>query len=180
MLLLARSVAVTMKGNPMSKPGIPPKQGLYDPRYEHDACGIGFVVNVKGKKSHEIVDQALTVLENLDHRGACGCEPNTGDGAGILLQVPHAFFREACADIGFDLPAAGHYGVGMVFLPQEAQQQRQCVAQLESIVEREGQRVLGWRDVPTDASNLGSVARDVLPVMRQVYVGRRRVPPTAF
>ena len=84
--------------------GLPPKQGLYDPRYEHDSCGVGFVVNIKGKKSHQIVEQALTVLENLDHRGACGCEENTGDGAGILLQVPHAFFQHACDGLGFHLP----------------------------------------------------------------------------
>ena len=172
MLLLARSVAVTMKGNPMSKPGIPARQGLYDPRYEHDACGIGFVVNVKGGKSHEIVDQALTVLENLDHRGACGCEPNTGDGAGILLQVPHAFLREACADIGFDLPTAGQYGVGMIFLPQDVQQQRQCMVQLESIVEREGQAVLGWRDVPTVNADLGATALSCEPAIKQIFIGR--------
>ena len=156
----------------MTKPGIPPKQGLYDPRYEHDACGIGFVVNVKGRKSHEIVDQALTVLENLDHRGACGCEPNTGDGAGILLQVPHAFFRGACADIGLALPAPGQYGVGMIFLPPDAQQQRQCMAQLESIVEREGQTVLGWRDVPTVNADLGDTARLCEPALKQIFIGR--------
>jgi glutamate synthase (ferredoxin) len=97
--------------------GLPPKQGLYDPRFEHDACGVGFVVNIKGDKSHEIIEQALTVLQNLDHRGACGCEENTGDGAGILLQVPHGFFQPACDGLGFDLPDPGEYGVGMIFLP---------------------------------------------------------------
>ena len=156
----------------MTQPGIPPKQGLYDPRYEHDACGIGFVVNVKGTKSHEIVDQALTVLENLDHRGACGCEPNTGDGAGILMQVPHAFFRDACADIGVALPSPGQYGVGMIFLPPDAQQQRQCMAQLESIVEREGQTVLGWRDVPTVNADLGATALSCEPAIKQIFIGR--------
>ena len=156
----------------MTQPGIPPKQGLYDPRYEHDACGIGFVVNVKGAKSHEIVDQALTVLENLDHRGACGCEPNTGDGAGILMQVPHAFLRDACADVGFDLPSPGQYGVGMIFLPPDAQQQRQCMAQLESIVEREGQTVLGWRDVPTVNADLGATALSCEPAIKQIFVAR--------
>ena len=95
----------------------PPKQGLYDPRFEHDACGVGFVVNIKGEKSHEIVEEALTVLQNLDHRGACGCEENTGDGAGILLQVPHAFFQDACEGSAFSLPDPGEYGVGMLFLP---------------------------------------------------------------
>src|ERR671938_509082 len=101
----------------MTRPSIPPKQGLYDPRYEHDACGIGFVVNIKGEKSHELVQQALTVLQNLDHRGACGCEDNTGDGAGILLQVPHKFLAEAVRGTSITLPAAGQYGVGVVFPP---------------------------------------------------------------
>ena len=96
----------------MTASGLPEKQGLYDPRFEHDACGIGFMVNIKGEKSHEIVEQALTVLENLDHRGACGCEENTGDGAGILIQVPHVFLKEACAGLGFRLPEPGDYGVG--------------------------------------------------------------------
>src|SRR4026209_2668569 len=99
----------------MSLSGLPEKQGLYDPRFEHDACGVGFVVNIKGEKSHEIVEQALTVLENLDHRGACGCEENTGDGAGILLQIPHSFFSAECAKLGIKLPNAGQYGAGPVF-----------------------------------------------------------------
>src|SRR3970040_1000741 len=89
----------------MTQPGLPPKQGLYDPRFEHDACGVGFVVNIKGEKSHEIVEQALTVLQNLDHRGACGCEENTGDGAGILMQIPHAFLKQECDKLGIRLPA---------------------------------------------------------------------------
>src|SRR5438445_5800406 len=100
------------KGISMTKAGLPPKQGLYDPQFEHDACGVGFVVNVKGKKSHEIVRQALNVLLNLRHRGACGCEANTGDGAGILLQMPHAFLKQACTDASIKLPAPGGYGVG--------------------------------------------------------------------
>src|ERR1700756_2463259 len=95
--------------------GLPSKRGLYDPRFEHDACGVGFVVNIKGNKSHEIVEQALTVLQNLDHRGACGCEENTGDGAGVLLQVPHQFLKKVTKEAGFDLPSPGEYGVGMVF-----------------------------------------------------------------
>ncbi|MEK7342182.1 MAG: hypothetical protein AABZ69_08190, partial [Candidatus Binatota bacterium] len=127
--------------------GLPPKQGLYDPRYEHDSCGVGFVVNIKGKKSHQIVEQALTVLENLDHRGACGCEENTGDGAGILLQVPHAFFQHACDGLGFHLPEPGEYGVGMIFLPDDRKLRRRCEKTLEEIVASEGQRVLGWRKV---------------------------------
>ena len=108
----------------MTLSGLPPKQGLYDPRFEHDACGVGFVVHIKGEKSHEIVEQALTVLENLDHRGACGCEENTGDGAGILLQIPHAFLKDACGGLGFQLPDPGEYGVGMIFLPDQRDQRR--------------------------------------------------------
>src|ERR1700677_2942009 len=111
--------------------GLPPKQGLYDPRFEHDACGVGFVVNVKGKKSHEIITQALTVLKNLDHRGACGCEVNTGDGAGILMQVPHAFMAKVCADEGITLPEPGYYGVGMMFLPMNEQSCSQCIQIVE-------------------------------------------------
>jgi len=108
----------------MTQIGFPPKQGLYNPQFEHDACGIGFVVNIKGKKSHTIVEQALTILENLDHRGARGCEEATGDGAGILFQIPHAFFRHTCAALGIRLPDAGQYGVGMVFLPPDNEQRR--------------------------------------------------------
>src|SRR5437773_5034135 len=100
--------------------GLPAKQGLYDPRFEHDACGVGFVVNIKGKKSHEIVRQALQILVNLRHRGACGCEYNTGDGAGILMQMPHGFLKAACAKEGISLPDEGQYGSGLVFLPQDA------------------------------------------------------------
>ena len=139
----------------MTIPGYPRKQGLYDPRFEHDACGIGFVVNIKGEKSHEIVQQALTVLQNLDHRGACGCEDNTGDGAGILLQVPHKFLQHACDGIGLQLPRSGHYGVGMVFLPPDREQRHHCERRLEEIVRQEGQEVLGWRSVPTDNLYLG-------------------------
>jgi glutamate synthase (ferredoxin) len=156
----------------MTKPGIPPKQGLYDPAFEHDACGIGFVVNIKGKKSHQIVEQALTVLQNLDHRGACGCEENTGDGAGILLQVPHAFLQRACAGIGFRLPKPGMYGVGMVFLPPDRAQRHHCAKVMEDIVRQEGQTVLGWRSVPTDNLYLGDTAKSCEPSIRQIFIGR--------
>src|SRR5712691_6908767 len=156
----------------MTRPGYPRKQGLYDPRYEHDACGIGFVVNIKGEKSHEIVQQALTVLQNLDHRGACGCEDNTGDGAGILLQIPHAFLQHACDGIGLQLPKPGHYGVGMVFLPPDREQRHQCERRFEDIVRREGQEVLGWRSVPTDNLYLGETAKSREPFIRQVFIKR--------
>jgi glutamate synthase (ferredoxin) len=151
---------------------LPPRQGLYDPRFEHDACGVGFVVNIKGDKSHEIVEQALTVLQNLDHRGACGCEENTGDGAGVLLQVPHAFFEPACDGLGFQLPDPGEYGVGMLFLPDERKQRRQFEKILEDIIAGEGQRLLGWRKVPTDNLYLGETAKSCEPFVRQVFVGR--------
>jgi len=156
----------------MTIPGYPPKQGLYDPRFEHDACGIGFVVNIKGEKSHEIVQQALTVLQNLDHRGACGCEDNTGDGAGILLQIPHAFLQHACDGIGLQLPRPGQYGVGMIFLPRDREQRHQCERRFEDIVRREGQEVLGWRSVPTDNLYLGETAKSREPFIRQVFIKR--------
>jgi glutamate synthase (ferredoxin) len=156
----------------MKHAGLPPKQGLYDPRFEHDACGVGFVVHIKGNKSHGIVEQALTVLENLDHRGACGCEENTGDGAGILLQIPHAFLERACEGLGFRLPEPGEYGVGMVFLPDDRKQRRHCERTLEEIIASEGQRLLGWRKVPTDNIYLGETAKSCEPFVRQVFIGR--------
>src|SRR5512145_1566273 len=155
-----------------TKHGLPPKQGLYDPRFEHDACGVGFVVNIKGDKSREIVDQALTVLENLDHRGACGCEENTGDGAGILLQVPHNFLQHACEGLGFRLPEPGQYGVGIAFLPDHREQRRRFEGIVKDIIVSEGQRLLGWRKVPTDNMYLGETAKSCEPFVRQVFIGR--------
>src|SRR5881275_1486158 len=140
-------------GVPMMEPhqlGPPPAQGLYDPRHEHDACGVGFVVDIKGRKSHAIVRQALKVLINLLHRGACGCEPNTGDGAGILLQMPDKFLRKQCGRLGIPLPGPKDYGCGLMFLPRDPEQRDKVRALLHSIVEEEGARMLGWRDVPTD------------------------------
>jgi len=152
--------------------GLPPKQGLYDPQFEHDACGVGFVVNIKGKKSHEIVRQALTILVNLRHRGACGSETNTGDGAGILMQMPDKFFRKACGALGMKLPAYGEYGVGMLYMPRDEAERKICEAELEKIVREEGQELLGWRTVPTRNETLGSVARQAEPQMRQIFVKR--------
>ncbi len=156
----------------MSETGYPAKQGLYDPRYEKDACGFGFVVDLKGRTSHDIVEKALQVLVNLEHRGAVGAEKETGDGAGILLQVPHAFLRERCGKLGFALPGAGQYGVGMVFLPPGAEGRAACERIVEETLRVEGQRLLGWRDVPTDATSLGPSAKASQPVIRQVMVGR--------
>jgi glutamate synthase domain-containing protein 2/glutamate synthase domain-containing protein 1/glutamate synthase domain-containing protein 3 len=161
-----------MKMPSESTGGFPPKQGLYDPQYEHDACGVGFVVNVKGRQSNEIVRQALTVLLHLDHRGACGSEVNTGDGAGILIQMPHRFLAEVCGQAGFRLPPPGHYGSGIVFLPHDRTIRRRFEKMFEAIAAEEGQEVLGWRTVPTDHSSLGSTARASEPYMRQVFVKR--------
>jgi glutamate synthase (NADPH) large chain len=153
------------------KTGLPRKQGLYDPQFEHDACGIGFVVNIKGKKSHEIVRQALKILVNLSHRGGCGCEENTGDGAGILLQIPHAFLKSACTETGISLPDIGQYGVGMVFLPNEENMRVRCEKKIEAIVREEGQTVLGWRTVPINTASLGNMARSNMPYIRQILIG---------
>ena len=150
----------------------PPKQGLYDPQFEHDACGLGFVVNMKGKKSHQMVSDALKILVNLDHRGACGCEANTGDGAGILIQMPHEFLAAQTARLGFQLPASGQYGVGQLFLPQAPAERETIKKELANIVADEGQTVLGWRDVPVDNSSLGKTAVAAEPFMVQVFLGR--------
>jgi len=159
---------------PTQPNGLPPKQGLYDPWFEHEACGVGFVVNVKGNKSHQIIQQALQVLRNLDHRGACGCEANTGDGAGILMQVPHAFLQKQCEKLGFKLPKPGQYGVGLVFLPQDPPERQQCERVFERIVKEEGLKLIGWRTVPTNGTSLGATARASEPFVRQVFIARGR------
>ncbi len=150
----------------------PEKQGLYDPQFEHDSCGVGFVVNIKGQKSHKIVRDALTILMNLAHRGACGCEANSGDGAGILLQVPHEFFKTVCAEEKIALPAYGEYGVGMVYLPPDTDSRYKCEKLFEEIIENEGHRLLGWRTVPTNNRTLGETARASEPIVRQVFIAR--------
>jgi len=150
----------------------PLKQGLYDPQFEHDACGLGFVVNMKGRKSHQMVSDALKILVNLDHRGACGCEANTGDGAGILIQVPHDFFVTEAARLGFQLPAVGQYGVGQVFLPKNPTEREAIKNELAKIIAAEGQTLLGWREVPVNNSSLGKTAVEAEPFMAQVFVGR--------
>jgi glutamate synthase (ferredoxin) len=150
-------------------PGPPLPTGLYDPRHEHDACGVGFVVDMKGRKSHTIVRQALQVLKNLAHRGACGCEVNTGDGAGILVQMPDAFLRKVAPA---DLPPAGEYGAGLVFLPHDPDARTAIQTIVEKIATEEGQRVLGWRDVPTDDCLVGPSAVRVEPLFTQVFIAR--------
>ena len=151
---------------------IPKAQGLYDPAHEHDACGVGFVVNIKGERSHDIVGKGLQVLKNLTHRGACGCDPRTGDGAGILVQIPHEFFARETAKLGFELPAPGEYGVGQVFLPLDTVKRKECEDAFERIVNEEGQRLLGWRDVPVVESACGDIARRGMPAIRQVFIAR--------
>jgi glutamate synthase (ferredoxin) len=152
--------------------GLPPAQGLYDPRNEHDACGLGFVANIKGVKSHKIIRDALAILINLNHRGACGCEVNTGDGAGILMQMPHAFFKEVARKDKIKLPALGEYGVAMVFLPRDANERRTCEKMFENIVVEEGQKFLGWRVVPTSNATLGATAKAGEPFVQQAFVRR--------
>ncbi|KAB2952965.1 glutamate synthase large subunit [Heliorestis acidaminivorans] len=166
----------------MRQIGYPARQGLYDPQFEHDACGIGVVAHIKGKKSHHIVSQALTVLLNLDHRGARGSDANTGDGAGILMQIPHTFLSQACSKLGFQLPEPGEYGVGMLFLPPHAEERQKCTEVLERIVAEEGQQLLGWRAVPTDNSTLGTAAKEVQPFVSQIFLapGQKHDDPLAF
>ena len=144
--------------------------GLYDASFEHDSCGVGFIVNIKGTKSHKLVRQAFEIGINLLHRGACGCEKNTGDGAGILLQLPHKFLVKKAADIGFKLPDPGSYGVGMIFLPREKAAQQQIENIFSEVIKDEGQTLLGWRDVPTDDSHLGATAKSGEPIIRQIFI----------
>ncbi len=154
-------------------------EGLYHPASEHDACGVGFVAHIKGKKSHTIVEQGLTVLRNLTHRGAVGWDPKLSDGAGLLIQIPDRFYREEMARQGVKLPPAGQYGVGMVFLPRDPASRIACEYEIERAIKDEGQVLLGWRDVPVDNSDLAEPAKNLEPVIRQVFIGRgRRVTVT--
>ena len=158
--------------NKVSNSSLPAQQGLYDPRHEHDACGVGFVAHIKGQKSHDRVSQGLQILENLTHRGAVGADPLAGDGAGILIQVPDAFLRKALPKNKVILPAAGDYGVGMLFLPRDAKARAACEKIIEAKIKAEGQTLLGWRDVPVDNKGLGESVKAVEPVVRQVFIAR--------
>jgi len=157
---------------PRQPNGLPLPQGLYHPQNEHDACGVGFVANIKGEKSHDIITKGIQVLINLTHRGACGCDPDTGDGAGILIQLPHTFFAKEAKRLGFGLPAPGEYGVGMIFLPVNRQQRLIVEGIVERIVREEGMEVLGWRDTPTNGDAIGRLARDSQPYVEQLFVAR--------
>jgi glutamate synthase domain-containing protein 2/glutamate synthase domain-containing protein 1/glutamate synthase domain-containing protein 3 len=152
------------------RPSIPQPQGLYHPQNEHDACGMGLVANIRGEKSHEIIRKGLEVLINLTHRGAAGCDPETGDGAGILIQIPHAFFARECGELGMQLPEAGRYGVAMCFLPVEKQARLQCEGIFERIANEEGATVIGWRDTPVNGDSIGREARASQPYIEQLFV----------
>ena len=149
------------------------RDGLYDPTNEHDACGVGFVAHIKGRKAHSIVQQGLKILENLDHRGAVGADKLMGDGAGILIQIPDEYYRAEMAALGIELPPPGEYGVGMIFLPKEHASRLACVQELERAVKAEGQIVLGWRDVPVDTEMpMSPTVRLKEPILKQIFIGR--------
>jgi glutamate synthase (NADPH) large chain len=151
---------------------VPDPQGLYHPQHEHDACGMGLVASIRGEKSHEIIRKGLEVLLNLTHRGAAGCDPETGDGAGILIQIPHVFFARECGELGMQLPAEGAYGVAMCFLPVDRHSRLQCEGVFERISTAEGLKVIGWRDTPVNGDAIGREARATQPYIEQFFVGR--------
>ena len=151
--------------------GLPEKQGLYDPANEHDACGVGFVADIKGRKSHDLIAQGLQLLINLDHRGAVGADPAMGDGAGCLIQIPDALFRDWAAATGVALPEPGHYAVAMCFLPRETRARDIIVKQFEHFVKLEGQTLVGWRDVPVETDGLGAAVLASMPLIRRMSCG---------
>ncbi|MFN3671108.1 MAG: glutamate synthase subunit alpha, partial [Bosea sp. (in: a-proteobacteria)] len=153
-------------------PAMPVRQGLYDPSFEKDSCGVGFIADMKNRKTHAIVEQGLQILHNLDHRGAVGADPKLGDGCGILVQIPHRFFQEEAAKLGFALPEPGQYAIGQFFMPQDAQDRALCEEIVEQTITEEGLVFLGWRDVPVDNSDLGEAVKASEPVHRQIFVGR--------
>ena len=151
----------------------PARQGLYDPSREHDACGVAFVADIHGRPSRDIVDKAIQALVNIDHRGAAGAEKNTGDGAGILMQIPDAFYRAELSHAGVLLPEPGAYATGIAFLPQARMATLDAIRAVEDICAEEGVDLITWRDVPVDDSALGSMARDAMPVFRQIFVSAK-------
>src|SRR4051794_37178726 len=148
------------------------RQGLYDPANEHDSCGVGFVANIKGRKSHEVIDAGLQILVNLDHRGAVGADPLVGDGAGCLIQIPDALYRDWAGKTGVSLPPLGEYAVAMCFLPRDEEARSLAISQFEHFLRVEKQPLLGWRDVPTDTTGLGEAVLAQMPVIRQAFIGR--------
>ena len=151
---------------------VPPQQGLYHPQYEHDACGMGLVASIRGEKSHDIIRKGLEVLMNLTHRGAAGCDPETGDGAGILIQIPHVFFARECGELGMQLPGPGEYGVAMCFLPVDKHSRLRCEGVFERISAEAGLKVIGWRDTPVNGDFIGREARATQPYIEQFFVGK--------
>jgi len=158
----------------MNDYGLPKQQGLYDPAFEHDSCGVGFVCNINGERSNEIIRQGLEVLKRLSHRGATGADPKTGDGAGILIQVPHEFFTTACSRINIVLPDQGEYGAGLVFLPPNKKDREFCKSAFLKFINQEALTLLGWREVPVDNSDIGETARETQPVIEQVFIGKNK------
>lgn len=153
--------------------GLPERAGLYDPANEKDSCGVGFVAHIKGQRSHQMVLDADHILRRMDHRGACGCEPNTGDGSGILTSLPHEYLAEVARDdLKTDLPEPGRFGAGIVFLPTDSGQRAECKQAVEKIVAEQGQRLVGWRQVPVqpDAADIGPTARRSMPWMEQLFI----------
>jgi glutamate synthase domain-containing protein 2/glutamate synthase domain-containing protein 1/glutamate synthase domain-containing protein 3 len=157
--------------------GMPPAQGLYDPTNEHDNCGVGFIANIKGKRSHSIVKRGIEILCNLTHRGAVGADPLDGDGAGLMIQIPEAYYREVC---DFELPETGEFGTGIVFLPQDSNNRETCIKALNKELSRVGCSILGWREIETDGITIGSNARSVEPSVMQIFVGLGEVEPHRF
>jgi glutamate synthase (NADPH) large chain len=153
-------------------PGLPPVQGLYDPALEKDSCGVGFIADIKGRSSHKLIEDALAILCNLEHRGAVGADPRAGDGAGILVQIPHKFFAKQAERLGFALPTPREYAVGALFMPRDPDW-RQVIRDIYAqMIRREGMTLLGWREVPTDNSTLGESVKPTEPVHLQVFIGR--------
>ncbi|MGB1021048.1 MAG: glutamate synthase subunit alpha, partial [Flavobacteriaceae bacterium] len=148
---------------------LPAKQGLYDPINEHDNCGAGFICSLQGKKTNDIIHKALDILDKLEHRGAVSADGKTGDGAGILIEIPHDFLVAAC---DFELPEVNQYAVGMVFLPKKENQRNYCIGVLENEIKKQGLSILGWRTVPVDPSHVGSIAAQTEPHIMQVFVGK--------
>ena len=148
------------------------KQGLYRESFEHDACGVGYICDIKGKKSHQIVSDALTILENMEHRGACGCDPDSGDGAGLLVQIPHDFFVSECSKLSVNLPKAGDYGVGMLFFPKKLTVKEACRKAILKAAEKSGIKILGFRKVPVVTAGIGETALSMEPDMEQLFVAR--------
>src|SRR6266540_5175942 len=159
--------AVRFDGNSLE---LPQAQGLYDPALDKDSCGVGFIADIKGRKSHKIVDDALTILLNLEHRGAVGADPRAGDGAGILVQIPHRFFVKKSAELGFKLPKPGRYAVAVLFMPHDPVWRQDIMDTFTAEAAREGMRVLGWREVPTDNSTLGESVKPTEPYHLQVFI----------